>query len=131
MTDHQGVAKARRYLEDYEEGDPEKLAEYFTDDVVWRVGGNHPLSGEYRGKAELLDYFAQVRDQTSGTLKLESKSVLASDNHTAMFVRVTGERDGRQLDVTLAQVLANGPDGRWNEYWALADNQAAVDEFWS
>ncbi len=22
-------------------------------------------------------------------------------------------------------------DGRWTEFWALADNQRAVDEFWS
>ena len=131
MADHPGVATARRYLEDYAERGPEAVSDYFSEDVVWRVGGQHPLSGEYRGKEELLEYFATVREQTGGTLRLEPQSILASDRHTAMFTRVTGQRNGRSLDVVLAQVLANGPDGRWTEYWALADDQEAVDAFWS
>jgi hypothetical protein len=52
---------------------------------------------------------------------LAPEAVLASDKHTAMFTRVTGEREGKTMDVVLAQVFKTGPDGRWTEYWALAD----------
>jgi ketosteroid isomerase-like protein len=107
------------------------LGELFAEDVVWHVGGSHPLSGDKRGRRELLWYFQQVREMTGGTLQLEPESILASDEHIAMFTRVTGERNGRSLDVLMAQALTVGADGRFTEYWALADDQAAVDAFWS
>ena len=58
------------------------------------------------------------------------QAILASDKHTSMYVRVTGTRDGRSLDVTLAEALTVGPDGRWTEFWSLAEDQDAVDAFW-
>jgi hypothetical protein len=48
-----------------------------------------------------------------------------------MYVRVTGTRDGRSLDVTLAEALTVGLDGRWTEFWSLAEDQDAVDAFWA
>jgi hypothetical protein len=35
------------------------------------------------------------------------------------------------VDVVLAQVFKVAPDGRWFKYWALADDQDGLDEFWS
>ena len=48
-----------------------------------------------------------------------------------MFTRVQGDRDGRSLDVLLAQVFKLGDDGRWSEYWATAEDQDLVDAFWA
>jgi hypothetical protein len=48
-----------------------------------------------------------------------------------MFMRVTGERDGKQLDVLMAEVMKVAPDGKWTEFWAVADDQESVDKFWS
>ena len=131
MSEHPGVLKARAYLDDYRKGDVDRLAEYFSDDVVWHVAGNHPLSGDYRGQGELIGYFKKVKDQTGGTISLDAESILASDRHTALFTRVRANRGEKSMNVLLAQVLKVGPDGRWNEYWALADDQATVDAFWS
>lgn len=107
------------------------MREFFADDIVWHVGGNHRLSGDYRGKDELFEYFATVRELTEGTLRLEPRSILSSDRHTARFIRATASRQDRSFDVTLAQVFKVGEDGRWTEYWALADDQEALDAFWS
>jgi hypothetical protein len=46
-------------------------------------------------------------------------------------MRITGERDDRKLDVVLAQALSFDENGRWTEYWALADEQDKVDAFWA
>jgi hypothetical protein len=35
------------------------------------------------------------------------------------------------MDVLLAEALTLDPIGRWTEYWALANDQDAVDAFWS
>ncbi|MGH9224468.1 MAG: nuclear transport factor 2 family protein [Acidimicrobiales bacterium] len=90
-----------------------------------------PLVGDYKGRDALFDYFGTVRSLTGGTMKIEPLSVLSSDRHTAMFTRVTGTREGKTLDVTLAQSFKLDEDGRFVEYWAMADDQDVVDAFWA
>ena len=131
MDRQAAVARARESLDLLATGDFEALRNFYTDDVVWHVAGNHPLSGDYHGKDDLIRYFERVRSLTDGGLTIEPESILASDQHVAMFTRVRAQRVGRSMDVVLAQVLRLAADGRWSEYWALADDQAAVDQFWS
>ena len=131
MTEHPGVEGARASIEAFNRGDMAALRGFYADDVVWHVSGDHGLSGDYRGRDELFAYFERVRDLTGGTLTLEPEAILSSEDHTAIFMKVTGERDGRTLDVTLAEAFTIGPDGRWTEFGSLADDQDAVDAFWS
>jgi hypothetical protein len=35
------------------------------------------------------------------------------------------------MDTLLAQTRRLADDGRWCEYWAVADDQEAVDAFWA
>ena len=67
---------------------------------------------------------------TGGTLTLEPETILTSDEHTAIFMRVIGERDGKTLNVTLTEAFTIGPtaDGTSS---GRADDQDAVDAFWS
>jgi uncharacterized protein len=129
--EHPGVLNARGSIDAFNRGDMEALRDFYADDVLWHVAGKHGLSGDYRGRDELIAYFKRVLDLTGGSLKLESEAILASDQHTAIFMRVTGTRNGRSLDVTLAEAFTVGPDGRWTEFWSLATDQDAVDDFWS
>ena len=131
MSEHPGVARARASIDAFNRGDMESLRDFYTEDVVWHVAGKHTLSGDYRGRDELFAYFDQARRQTGGSLRLEPEAILASDQHVAIFMRVTGNRDGKSLNATLAEAFAVGPDGRWTEFWSLADDQDAVDAFWS
>ena len=131
MTEHAGVARARHFLEAFSQGDEQAMGDFFTDDLAWHVAGSHPLSGDYRGKEELVAYFCQLRERTDGTFALEAESVLATDYHTAMFTRATGQREGRTLDVILAHAFTVRSDGQWREYWVCADDQDAEDSFWS
>jgi len=131
MSEHPNVTRMRQYLEVYARGDVDGVREFFSDDMVWHVAGHHPLSGDYRGKDELAAYFARTRELTGGTLTVEPSSVMASDDHVALFVRVKGERNGKTLDVEMAEAFTVGPDGRWTEFWAMPDDQDQVDEFWS
>ena len=130
-SEHPGVARAREYLATYAARDMASLRNFFTDDVVWHVAGKHPLSGDYRGKDSLVDYFTRVDEVTSGTIAMEVESILASDRHIAMFMHVHGTRNGKVLDERMAEMFDVEPDGRWSEFWAMADDQKAVDAFWS
>ena len=126
----EGVQRLERWLTAYDEHDRGAMADSLADDAVWHVGGTHRLSGDYRGREAILDYFDTVRRETRDTMRLEPLELLADDRHGAAFLRVTAERDGRRLDVTLADAFRFDADGRIVEFWAHANNQSAIDEFW-
>jgi uncharacterized protein len=131
MPEHPNVARIREALDAYNRGDLEAMRSFIADDIVWHVGGDHPLSGDRRGRDEVFEYYRQVREMTGGTLTVEPLDILANERHAGIFMRVTGRRDGKELDVLLAEALTLDEQGRWREYWALADDQPAVDAFWS
>jgi ketosteroid isomerase-like protein len=131
MAEHPNVTRAREAFEAFNRGDFARYRQSFTDDVVWHVGGNHPMSGDYRGRDALFDYFERVRQLTGGSLRTSPQDILADATHCGVFTRVTAEREGRQLDVIQAQAFRMNADGKFTEYWALADDQDAVDAFWS
>jgi uncharacterized protein len=61
MSEHPGVTRSKQYLDHFAAGDLEALRDFYSDDVLWHVGGNRPLSGDYRGKEALFEYFQKVR----------------------------------------------------------------------
>ena len=131
MDEHPGVQRMRDYLARFEAGDFDAVRDFYSPDMVWHVGGDHNLTGDYRGQDALMGYFKNVRELTGGSLRLQPQSILASDKYTGVFTRVHATRDGKTLDALMAQVFKLGTDGRWCEYWATAEDQAHVDEFWS
>ena len=131
MDEHPNVPKIRSALEVYNSGDHDAMREYLANDIVWHVGGSHEMSGDYQGIEAVVDYFRDVRKATAGTLQVEPVELLANDRHASIYMHVTAHRDVRTLDVLLAEALALDARGRWSEYWALANDQDAVDAFWS
>jgi ketosteroid isomerase-like protein len=131
MAEHAQVTRTREFLDTFARGHLDALADFFSEDVVWHVAGRHPLSGDYIGREALMSYFKRAGEESGGSLKLEPDGILANDHHIALFLRVTGERDGKTLDIEMAEVMNVGPDGLWTEFSSMPDDQAAVDEFWS
>jgi ketosteroid isomerase-like protein len=113
-------------------GDLTSTRRFYTDDVVWHVQGSNRTSGALGGIDALFDYFASSKEITNGSLHLHPQNVTVSGDLVSVLMRVTAQRaDGRVLDTLLAQTLRPAADGRWCEYWAVADDQDAVDAFWS
>jgi ketosteroid isomerase-like protein len=130
MAEASRADRTRAALEAFSAGDIDALTDHLTDDVVWHVGGDHPLSGDYRGRDDVRAYHARVAELTDGTLHLEPIDVLTSDRYMGMFVRAAAQAGERTLDTTLVEAVRLDEEGRWREFWALAEDQAAVDDFW-
>jgi uncharacterized protein len=128
---HPNVDRLETFLEAYAKHDIPAMRDCLADEAVWHVGGTHRLSGDYRGASSILDYFEQVGEETGGTLHLEPLELLANDERGAAFLRVTGERGGHNLDVTMAEAFQFDDAGRIKEFWAHATDQGAIDRFWS
>jgi uncharacterized protein len=124
------VRHLEAFLDAYTAGDATAMAEAVAEDAVWHVAGTHQFSGDYRGREAILEYFRRVAAETGNTLKLDPIELLANDERGAAFLRVTADRAGQHLDVTMAEAFQFDGDGRIREFWAHATDQAAIDRFW-
>ena len=128
---HPNVDRLQAFLDAYGGNDRDAIQESLAEDAVWHVGGTHRFSGDYRGRDAILAYFDKVGAETGGTLHLEPIELMANDARGAAFLRVTGERGANRLDVTMAEAFQFDDEGRIREFWAHANDQDAVDAFWS
>ena len=125
------TGRLEAWLAAYGEHDLATMRDSLAEDAVWHVGGTHPLSGDYRGRDAVLDYFDTVRERTADSMRLVPLEVMANDRHGAAFLRVTAERRGKRLDTVVADAFRFDEAGRIVEFWAANANQSAIDEFWS
>jgi ketosteroid isomerase-like protein len=128
---HANVQQAKRAYEAFGTGDMATVSELMTDDIVWHVGGNNPLSGEYKGKDAVFGFFGQLMQLTGGSFKLEIHDILANDEHTVVLVHSSAERNGKKLDSKAVHVTHADPQGRVKEFWAFEEDSAAADAFFS
>lgn len=130
LTDQ--VRRIREGYDAFGRGDLEAIRDQFSPDIVWHVGGNSPLSGEYKGIDAVFDFFGRVFTETGGTLKNEVHDILANDTHAVVLLTQTAERNGRTLTADAIQVVVHRDDqDRITESWFIAEDQNAVDEFWA
>ena len=127
---HPNRERLQAFLDAYGAMDRDLVGEALAPEAVWHVGGTHPFSGDYRGRDAILDYFERTAAETAQSLRLEPVELMADGGHGAAFLRVTAARGEKRLDVTMAEAFRFDEDGRITEFWAHANDQAAIDAFW-
>jgi ketosteroid isomerase-like protein len=127
---HPNAERLGTFLDAFAARDADGIRETLAADAVWHVGGTHQFSGDYRGRDAILEYFETVNAETTGTLRLDPIEILANDQRGAAFLRVTAERGGRHLEVTMAEAIEFDGEGRIREFWAHAADQDAINSFW-
>ena len=98
-------------------------------DVVWRVPGNTVMSGEYRGRREVVEFLRRTGLETGGTYRSSLHTVFADDRWAVAIYRAVGRRNGIDLDVDQALVI-RCENGRWKEVTAVPLD-SAFDAFWA
>ena len=127
---HPNEDLVRRGFAAFGTGDIATLRELLADDIVWHVGGSSPITGDYKGKDEVLGFFAQLAERAGGTFRVDVHDVLANDEHVVALVKGTGEREGKTLNDNGAQVF-HVQGGKVTEEWFHPGDQYASDEFCS
>jgi ketosteroid isomerase-like protein len=98
-------------------------------DIVWRVPGTTSMSGEYRGRREVVEFLRRTGLETDGTYGSRLHTVLANDEWGLAIYRAWGTRKGIDLDVDQAFIIRY-EDGLWKEVTAVPLD-AAFDAFWA
>jgi len=110
--------------------DPVSVARAFAPEAVWRVTGANPMTGEYRGRDEILRFLRQTAVLTDGTYRADLRYVVADGDRAVAVYRASGERNGRTLDIDQA-LFCVIRDGMLVEITAVPFDGSAFDAFWA
>ena len=105
------------------------VARLLAADVVWRVPGDTVMSGEYRGRDDVLQFLRQTRVQSDDTYRTELLYAVADDERAVAVYRARGERKGRTLDIDQA-LFCVIRDGQIADVTAVPFDFPAFVAFW-
>ena len=128
MSEHPNAALTRRVFSSFGK-DAKAVSAALSRDIVWRVPGNTVMSGEYRGRREVIEFLRRTGLETGGTYRSALHTVLADDEWAVAVYRARGSRNGIDLDVNQALVIRI-EDGLWAEVTAVPLD-SAFDAFWA
>ena len=126
MADHPNLERLRRGYQAYAEGDLGTLRGLLADDVSFHFLGHTPLSGAYHGLAEVLGYFARLRE-SGAAFRFQVHELLAGDEHAVALLDGVAERAGRRTEQKVVHVFHLDADGKVGDWWNFWEDQAALD----
>jgi ketosteroid isomerase-like protein len=130
VSDHPNAFLLARLFDAFGRRDGAAVAAMFDHEVVWRVGGRNPMTGEYTGWREVVRFLRRTTQETDGTYLSELRYAFADDERGVAVYRASGSRNGRSLDIDQV-LLCRFRDGRICDVTAAPVDSVAFDEFWS
>jgi ketosteroid isomerase-like protein len=109
--------------------DAKQISATFDREVIWRVPGDTAMSGEYRGRREVVEFLRRTGLETGGTYRSRLHTVFADDDWAVAIYRATGSRNGIDLDVDQALVIRIS-NGLWQDVTAVPLD-SAFERFWA
>lgn len=127
MAEHPNVARIRNMYAAFAKGDLAALNDVLAEDLVWHDCGRNQLSGDYRGREAVFEFFGEFMEATKGSFHLDLHSVLADDEHGVALVIISASRAGRNIKANAVDVM-HLRDGKVVEVWAVPADQYAFNE---
>ncbi len=114
----------------YAGGEQGPVAAMLTDDVTWHVPGHSAIAGDYRGRDEVLRYFASRRELADATFRIEVRGVLADDERAVILAGGEVEHGGETFTWRTVGIFRVA-NARIAECWTVPYDQHAFDQIWS
>jgi uncharacterized protein len=127
---HPDEEVVRRFADAMVARDPGKIADCFADDVVFHVAGRNTLTGDYRGKHEVMAGLFQAWEEAFSGLEVDIHDVLANDDHVVVLSDRRARRDDRTVEMRGASVY-HVREGKIAEAWLVEWDPYAIDAFLS
>jgi hypothetical protein len=127
-AEHPNAALVRRLFAAFGHN-PMAVSAALSREIVWRVPGNTVMSGEYRGRRDVVEFLRRTGLETGGTYRSRLHTVLADDDWAVAIYRAMGSRNGIDLDVEQALVMRIA-DGVLQDVTAVPLD-SAFERFWA
>jgi uncharacterized protein len=127
---HPNAELITRAYDAFGRGDIVSVLGILSDDIRWRVPGQSPLSGDYNGHGEVLNFFTKSAGLSGGTLRIDVHDILADDSKVFVLCTVSATRAGKSVGFLEVHVwmMANG---RAVEFREFQGDALAEDKFWA
>ena len=129
-TAESNAALIKDTYEAFARGDVAQVFAAFAGDILWHVPGRGPISGDYRGHAEVGGFFQKFMELSSGTFRIEIKDVLSRGDRVVVLCTESAKRGARTWSSPQVHVWTIR-DGRVTVFWQYQGDQQTEDEFWS
>ena len=117
------------YTEALSKGDFGAVFETMSDNIVWHMGGEGPLSGIIKGKEALGERLGEFAKRSNGTFRVMTEWAASNDCFVAASVVSLAEKGNEKLNdpgIDLFKI----EDGKIQEVWTFAQYQTVEDKFW-
>lgn len=129
-TEESNRALIERAYVAFANGDIPAVMGALAGDIVWHVPGRGPLSRDYRGHAEVLEFFLSFMELSEGTFRIRVDDVLAKGDRVIVLVTESARRRGRQWSSPQVHVwTVRG--GCVTAFRQFQGDQQSEDEFWT
>jgi hypothetical protein len=105
MAEHPNATLIREGFEMFNRADIEGLTGLIAADATQRMPGNNVVSGEHKGRDNILAMYGQLGERTGGTFRATIDQLYANDDRVVVVYRATGDRNGKHLDALHALVF--------------------------
>ena len=131
MAEHPDVTLVKRGYEAFNSADVSTLTEIIADDAVQTMVGDNLVSGEFKGRDNILGMYGKLAELTDGTYKVEIEQTFTDGNGTVVVVhRQTATREGKSLDNRQALIF-RVVGGKVVSLTDASDDIAIDDAFYS
>ena len=124
------AAEEARARNEFTDEDIAKISAFLREDVEW----HSPWGQGPKSREEVLQQFLAFKANSGGSLQFVLHEVYADDKHAVSLVSLIADRPDKpdkHLDVREANLFHLDETGQCYEFWGLAEDQAAIDSFWS
>jgi ketosteroid isomerase-like protein len=117
----------RQLYEAFNRGDLKIVSKIYAEDVVLHVPGRSQVSGTYRGKEALLQFWEKQVTLSEGSFKPQVVTVADGDGHILVITDILVKRAGREyawrrvIDFLMRE-------SRIKEAWFFESDQYTADE---
>ena len=128
-TVQRNLEMARKGYEAFDKQDIQTVMSLITDETVWHGGPSGPLAGDYKGKAQIMEFFAKFGQLTQGSYKAEIHDMLGNQEHNVILGTATITINGKTRKDRFVDVVHPDSEGRVKEFWRFNEDQARLEKF--
>lgn len=107
-------------------GDVEKTFSYFADDVVAHIGGKSKISGDVKGRDQLIKTFEMFMTALGPNGKIETHDIVANDKHGIVLQSFVTEYKGERVTLGGVAIFHFSGD-KISEAWLFDQDPYTAD----
>jgi ketosteroid isomerase-like protein len=130
MAEHPNAAVIRDGFDMFNRADVEGLSNLIASDAVQRMPGDNAVSGEHKGRDNILAMYGKLGELTGGTFRAVIDQIYANDDRVVAIYRGTAERGPKKLD-TLRALVFEMQNGKIAGLDDMSSDTAIDDDFFA